>query len=263
MSLLGQNVYANPATPLWLGTSGGTIEGNLIVDGTVTADTMVAPIYRVQDPSGNEVGVMNGTVAPNDGIFFKGDVFTFGKVGATSGNTTLVTSVAGANLDALNLGGSITAAIGPIPIQIITSTKTVNPVAQSPAAPSQFGVDTTITGIANAEYDVQVTGTVFVASGVPDVGDSVVYTFTSGGGQGSLTAVVYPGASGAALGNYGVSGAGPLTAGGAAATINMRARVVPNASGTTLGVSVREFPAGGSTAVYGATLTICDVQRVR
>lgn len=261
MSLLITRDYANKSTPMWLATSGGTITGNLNVDGTVTADTMVAPIYRVQDPSGNEVGVMNGTVAPNDGIFFKGDVFTFGKVGATSGNTTLTTSVAGANLDALNLGGSITAAIGPIPIQIITSTKTVNPVAVSPAAPSQFGVDTTITGIANAEYDVQVTGTVFCASGTPDAADYIVYTFTSGAGQGSMSAIVYPTQTN--LGGFGVGALGPLTAGGGAATINMRARISPNASGTTLGANVRAFLGGGSTAVYGATLTICDVQRVR
>lgn len=261
MSLLIARDYANVNKPLWLSTTGGTITGNLVVDGTISADQMNAPIYRVEDPSGNAVGVMQGTAAPNDGIFFKGDVFTFGRVGAGSGNTTLTTSAAGANLDNFTLGGTLVASIGPVPTQLITSTKSVNPVAASPSAPSQFGVDVSLSGIANAEYDVQATGTIFVASGVPAATDSVVFNFTSGGGLGGISAIVLPGQFN--LGGNGVSGTGPLTAGGAAANISLRARVSPNASGTILGANVRAFPAGGSTAVYGANLTLLDVQRVR
>lgn len=269
MSLLGKQVYANPDTPLWLGTTGGTISGNLIVDGYIIADggitsavNVSAPAFLVEDASGNDVGFMRqaGTGA-GAGLLFQGDVFKFGKVGTGNVNTTLTTSAFGANTDLLAVGGTITANIGPVPTQIITSTKTVNPVAVSPTAPSQFGVDTTITGISNAEYDVQATGTVFVVSGATDASDTVVYTFTSGAGQGSMTATVVP--ESLILGGFGVGGTGPLTAGGAAANVFMRGRVTPNASGTTLGANVRVFSPNASTAVYGATLTVLDVQRVR
>jgi hypothetical protein len=185
----------------------------------------------------------------------------FTQLGTGSGNTTLTQSVFGANTDLLAVGGTITCAIGPVPTQIITSTKTVNPVAISPTAPSQFGVDVSLTGISNAEYDVQATGTVFVVSGTTDASDTVVYTFTSGAGQGSMTSTVVP--ESLILGGFGVGGTGPLTAGGAAANVFMRGRVTPNASGTILGANVRVFSPNASTAVYGATLTVLDVQRVR
>jgi hypothetical protein len=194
-------------------------------------------------------------------MLIQGDLLKFAKLGTSNANTSLTIGTAGANTDNFTLGGTLVASIGPVPTQIITSTKTVNPVAISPAAPSQFGVDTTITGISGAEYDVQVTGTVFLVSGTMDPADTVVFTFTSGAGQGSISAVVFPDT--ASLGANGVSGIGPLTAGGGAANVTLRARVSPNASGTTLGASVRAFDGGSSSAVYGATLTILDVQRVR
>ena len=263
MSLLGKQVYANPSTPVWLSATGGEITGNLIVDGGIQSLTNVsAPVFIVEDASGNDTGLIRqaGTGA-GAGLLFQGDTFKFGKVGTGNVNTTLTTSVFGANTDLLAVGGTITANIGPVPTQLITSAKTVNPVAISPAAPSQFGVDVSLAGISGAEYDVQATGTVFVVSGTVDPSDTVVYTFTSGAGQGSMTATVVP--SSLILGGFGVGGTGPLTAGGAAANIFMRGRVTPNASGTILGANVREFSPNASTAVYGATLSILDVQRVR
>ena len=261
MSLLIARDYANTAKPLWVSSQGGTISGNLTVDGAIRSLTHVAaPAFLTLDPSGNTTGLVYNTTAPN-GLLLQGDIVKFGKVGTGNVNTTFTPSVYGANTDNLTVGGTVNCLIGPVPTQIITSTKTVNPVAVSPAAPSQFGVDTTIAGVANAEYDVQVTGTVYCVSGTPDAADYIVYTFTSGGGQGSMSAIVYPTQTN--LGGFGVGALGPLTAGSGAATINMRARVSPNASGTTLGANVRAFLGGGSTAVYGATLTICDVQRVR
>lgn len=266
MSLLISRDYANSGTPLWLPTSGGTISGNLVVDGSITADggiqsltNVSAPAFVVEDASGNDTGFIRpaGTGA-GAGLLFQGDIFKFGKTGTGNVNTTLTPSVFGANTDALAVGGSITCAIGPIPTQIITSTKTVNPVAVSPAAPSQFGTDATVTSISGAEYDVQVTGTVFCVSGTPDAADYIVYNFTAGG-SGTLSAIVFPGV--ALLGANGVTGLGPLTAGGAAATVTLRARVVSSASGTALSANARVFLTG--TAVYGATLTVLDVQRVR
>jgi hypothetical protein len=134
----------------------------------------------------------------------------------------------------------------------------------STSAPAdQYGVDNTITGISGAEYDIQAIATVFVVSGVPATDDLVTVTVTIGGGQGNMSALVFPGETGGALGGFGVSGVGPLVAAGAAATCYMRAWLTPNASGTTLGGSVLATLGGGSTAVYGSTLTILDVQRVR
>lgn len=263
MSLLGKQVYANPSTPVWLSATGGTISGNLVVDGTITAASDIisgtevdAPSLRVIDGSGATVMSL-ANIAGNSVIQSTAPI-KFTQLGTGSGNTTLTQSVAGANADLLAVGGTITANIGPVPTQIITSTKTVNPVAVSPAAPSQFGVDTTLNSISGAEYDVQITGTVYCVSGTVNPADYIVYNFTAGG-SGVISAIVFPGE--ALLGANGVTGLGPLTAGGAAATITLRTRLTSSASGTALSANVRAFLTG--TAVYGATLTLLDVQRVR
>jgi len=260
MSLLGKQVYANPTTPVWLSATGGEITGNLIVDGGIQSLTNVsAPVFVVEDASGNDTGFMRqaGTGA-GAGLLFQGDTFKFGKVGTGNVNTSLTTSAFGANTDLLAVGGTITANIGPVPTQLITSTKTINPVAVSPAAPSQFGVDTTLASISGAEYDVQITGTIYCVSGTPVLGDYIVFNFTAGG-SGVISAIVFP--TTANMGGNGVGGLGPLTAGAGAASINLRTRLTSSASGTTLSANVRAFLTG--TAVYGATLTLLDVQRVR
>jgi hypothetical protein len=263
MSLLGNNVYANPATPLWLSTTGGVITGNLLVDGTIDATSDIVSATEVDAPSlrvidSNAATLMSfGNIAGSNVIQSTAPI-KFTQLGTGSGNTTLTLSVAGANTDNLTVGGTVNCLIGPVPTQVITSTKTVNPVAVSPAAPSQFGTDATITSISGAEYDVQVTGTVYCVSGTVDPADYIVYNFTAGG-SGTISAIVFPGE--ALLGANGVTGLGPLTAGGAAATVTLRARVVSSASGTALSANARVFLTG--TAVYGATLTVLDVQRVR
>jgi hypothetical protein len=264
MSLLGTAVYANTSTPLWLGVDGGTINGNLTVDGTITATSDIisetevdAPSLRVIDSNAASTMILANDGAGNS-LIQSTDVIKFTQLGTINGNTTLTQSVAGANADNLTVGGRINCLIGPVPTQVITSTKTVASMAVSPAAPSQFGTDTTITSISGAEYDVQVTGTVFCDSGIVDPADYIVFNFTAGG-SGVLDAIVFPGA--ASLGGNGVTGLAPLVAAGAAATVTLRARVVSSASGTALSANVRAFLTG--TAVYGATLTVLDVQRVR
>jgi hypothetical protein len=265
MSLLGKQVYANPSTPVWLSATGGTITGNLVVDGTITAASDIISETEVDAPSLRVIdsNAASKLILQNTGGFTlvqSTDAIKFTQLGTTNGNTTFTPSVFGANTDNLTVGGTVNCLIGPVPTQIITSTKTVNPIAVSPAAPSQFGVDTSITSISGAEYDVQVTGTVYCVSGIPDPADYIVYEFTAGG-SGTLDAIVFPGAAGAGLGGNGVTGLGPLVAAGAAATITLRGRVVSGASGTILGADARVFLTG--TAVYGATLTVLDVQRVR
>ena len=272
MSLLISRDYANTSKPLWVPTSGGTIDGNLNVTGVIQAtgairsDTHVAaPAFLTLDASGTTTGlVYNSSTnagAMSNGLLFQGDQFKFGKIGTPSVNTTLTTSVFGANADNFTLGGTLYASIGPVPTQLVTSTKNINPVPVSPAAPGQFGVDVSLTGVSNAEYDVQMTGTIYVVSGSVDASDYVVMNLVTGGGAGTLGAIVFP--SQLLLGANYVSGLGPLTAGGAAASVNMRARVTPSTSGTTIGANVRAFSPNTSSAVYGANLTFLDVQRVR
>jgi hypothetical protein len=266
MSLLINRDYANSGTPLWMPATGGTITGNLVVDGTLVVDggiqtltNVSAPSYLVLDPSGATTGaITRSDVGAGAGLNFQGSAFKFGRVGTGNANTILTTSVAGANTDLLSVGGTMNCLIGPTPAQIITSTKSVASIAVSPASPSQFGVDTTITSISGAEYDVQMTGIVSCASGTVDAADYIVFNFTAGG-SGNLDAIVFPGQ--AFLGGNGVTGLGPLVAAGAGATITLRARVVSGASGTTLSANVRAFLTG--TAVYSAQLTVLDVQRVR
>ena len=264
MSLLISRDYANKTTPLWLSAAGGTITGSLTVQGdlgvygnAIVGDTVSGTILEVVDASGNPKMTLANDSAGNS-LIQSTDVIKFTQLGTATGNTQLTLSSAGANLDNFSVGGTMNCLIGPVPTQIITSTKSVPSIAVSPASPSQFGVDTTVTSISGAEYDVQVTGTVFCASGTVNPADYIVYNFTAGG-SGTISAIVFPGEL--LLGANGVTGIGPLVAAGAAATVTLRARVVSSAAGTTLGANVRAFLTG--TAVYGATLTVCDVQRVR
>jgi hypothetical protein len=269
MSLLINRDYANTGKPLWLPTSGGTISGNLTVNGNITATGDIVADGEVNAVDSLRVIDSNAATKfsfANDGagnsLIQSTDVIKFTRLGTPNGNTQLTLSSAGANTDNLTVGGTMNCLIGPVPAQAITSSKTVNPVSTSAPA-DQYGVDNTITGISGAEYDIQAIATVFVVSGVPAADDIVNVNITIGGGQGNMSALVFPGETGGALGGFGVSGVGPLVAAGAAATCYMRARLTPNASGTTLGGNVLATLGGGSTAVYGSTLTILDVQRVR
>ena len=272
MSLLITRDYANKDKPLWVPSSGGTITGNIVINGQLdvtgamgSETSVYAPVFILQDFSGNITGEISHQALAEgdagDGMVLSGDLITFAKVGTNQGNTTFTPSVYGANLDNFTLGGTLYANIGPVPTQVITSTKNINPVPISPSAPGQFGVDVSLTGISNAEYDVQMTGTIYVVSGSVDASDYVVMNLVTGGGAGTLGAIVFP--SERLLGANYVSGLGPIEAGGAAANVNMRARVTPSTSGTTIGANVRAFSPNTSSAVYGANLTFLDVQRVR
>jgi hypothetical protein len=269
MSLLGLQVYANPTTPLWGSGQGGSTFTNITVTSNATVGGDVNAVGEVTTQDSLRVIDSNAATKfsfANDGagnnLIQSTDTIKFTQLGTPNGNTSFVPSVFGANLDNLTVGGTVNCLIGPVPAQALTSSKTVNPVATSAPA-SQYGVDNTITGISGAEYDIQAIATVFVVSGVPAADDTVTVTVTIGGGQGNMSSVVFPGETGGALGGFGVSGVGPLVAAGAAATCYMRARLTPNASGTTFSGSVLASLGGGSTAVYGSTLTILDVQRVR
>jgi hypothetical protein len=271
MSLLGSQVYANPTTPLWGSGGGGggsnatfsnvTVTSNVVVGGAVEV-----PFLNLTDLSGNagvgslqSLAVSDGDSA--DGFILQGELLRFGKQATKNANTTFVPSVFGANTDNFSVGGTMNCLIGPVPTQLITSTKNISNVSVSPSGPDAFPVDVSLSSISNAEYDVQMTGTVYVASGAIDASDYVVMNLVTSGGSGTLGAIVFP--SERLLGANFVSGIGPLVASGAAANVNLRSRITATASGTTLGANVRAFSPNASTAVYGANLTFLDVQRVR
>lgn len=122
MSLLGTQVYANPDTPCWLSVDGGTIEGNLIVNGdidatgTITGDAGVTTVeggtgFQVVTAGGAPVSAIQHLPAPTSRtIINTNDPLLFAQVGTTQGNTSLTLSAFGANTDVLAVGGSVTAA---------------------------------------------------------------------------------------------------------------------------------------------------------
>jgi hypothetical protein len=121
MSLLGTPVYANPTTPLWVGVGGGTISGNVTIDGFVTAGRVASsralePAFGnfvMLDASGATVGGLNqiGTPGATDTIVqtTSGRKLFFGLVGGAGANTSLTPSAVGANLDLLSVGGTLDA----------------------------------------------------------------------------------------------------------------------------------------------------------
>lgn len=119
MSLLGTQVYANPATPLWVSASGDIINGDLAVTGEVTAGTGV---ITNESPTGAGFVVQNSALAqvtrlthrtgPLAGTFLQtNDPLIFTQIGVGNGNTNLTLSAynPGAPNDALNVGGAINA----------------------------------------------------------------------------------------------------------------------------------------------------------
>jgi len=114
MSLLGSQVYANPSTPLWLGTGGNqTINGSLFITGLVRAgtsgagDLQTTSALALIDPSLN----VNGRITANSSnLFIQGTSnIKFGQIGTGNTNTTLTISTFGANADLLTVGGTVDA----------------------------------------------------------------------------------------------------------------------------------------------------------
>lgn len=115
MSLLINESYANTSAPLWLSSSGGTIDGDLDITGTLTAQYVEARSgFSLLDNSNPQTQVMSIACATNnpggDPIFQvnPNGAFRFGQVSQAAANTEIVPSAPGANLDVLNVGGVIT-----------------------------------------------------------------------------------------------------------------------------------------------------------
>lgn len=118
MSLLGTPVYANPTTPLWLGSGGSqTLSGNLtvgppgfITGGRISASRQINPSFGnfvLSDSNGNTVGGLNqyGQTVALQGTTGQG--ILFGTVGTSNANSFLTLSAPGADLDLLRVGGTV------------------------------------------------------------------------------------------------------------------------------------------------------------
>lgn len=173
MSLLGTPVYANPSTPLWVSVGGDTIDGNLVVDGTLSVsgqsemtnlDINSGSVYPTQGkltlsasflgtPStGMQIysdGGVNGQIMTNGSLLL-------GRKDANQANTTFTPSAYPTNGDVLAVGGRITTAAGGGITPISSPTPLVNVTIGGGAVTM---VPTTPIPIVTGKwYDIQVTG---------------------------------------------------------------------------------------------------------
>lgn len=118
MSLLINESYANTAQPLWLGASGGVIDGNITADEVITGrlnTTRQIGIgsHAFSDANGNtQAGLLltgaGTTVPPANDLMIgvaNGQKIRFNQVGNDGFNTFLLPSAPGANQDNLTVGG--------------------------------------------------------------------------------------------------------------------------------------------------------------
>lgn len=111
MSLLINESYANTAQPLWVGANGGTIGGNLTVNGNITttpaglSSISTGGLY-IKD-AGNTTRLAMGYTGNNGQILCNpGNAIVLTQSGST-GNTTFTPAAQGSGLDNLTVGGSV------------------------------------------------------------------------------------------------------------------------------------------------------------
>lgn len=161
MSLLGTPVYANPSTPLWLSSSGGTIAGNLTVTGDADFTGTVVRIRAADklyftNAGGNTTGLLEYTDNGTNGFIETNGTLYLGRtLAATNANTSFVPSAVTTNNDVLTVGGQILTAAGKGVSPLVSSTTSTSlPVgvatslAPTPAIPITSG----------QTYDIQISG---------------------------------------------------------------------------------------------------------
>lgn len=170
MSLLGNPVYANPSTPLWVSVAGDTIDGPLTVNGNFavngnaqfaggTAVKIASPtVLYLSNPGQSQAGLYmysDNAGTPN-GFAETNATLYLGRVGAnTTANTFFTPSAPTTNNDILRVGGQILSAAG----------KGISPIVSSTASTSiPVGVSTSLAptpaiAITSGQtYDIQVSG---------------------------------------------------------------------------------------------------------
>lgn len=172
MSLLINESYANPSTPLWVPTSGNsTIDGNVTLDGNLTvngtsvvngnfsADAVYGDIVSAMDPAGNTI--LRMAADSGNGLLQSPTAILFTKVNVPTGNTSLTLSIAGSGLDLFQT--NFLRAVGPIPDSVAVTNPTTITLN---APPTTLTLTPAYTLVANAEYDIQCTGYWSVPVGV-------------------------------------------------------------------------------------------------
>lgn len=263
MSLLGTQVYANPATPCWASSSGGTITGTLVVDpGDIRARGEIGTdsAFTLYDPTGV---TQRGQLSTDGGgtMYVRAPTYiTFAQTGSPAplaGNTSLTLSAAGSGLDLLSVGGRITTAAGggitPFasipdgsPSVVTLSTGTTSRVGV-------FGVTNLLNSVAGGEYDVQLKGfALWDGTGSAPASSDIVTISTSVGGLGTnnvQSQVFYPGATpGAWTSNVG----NPFA---------IRARLKVNSGSGPISCQAN-FNGAAATGNIVATATLFDIVRV-
>jgi hypothetical protein len=128
MSLLINESYANPATPLWVSATGGTIDGNVVINGNlqvvssgpgtgaIECNELVANLdiqcseYKFVGPGGTTssfITTANPNTPTESMVLSSTQEIDFVK-GSGAANTRLVLSAPGSNLDNLIVGGNVT-----------------------------------------------------------------------------------------------------------------------------------------------------------
>lgn len=262
MSLLANQTYANPAVPLWMSVNGGVVDGSLTVDGAVTAGSVTSSqqlgsgVVALANATGVTIGgFATSTVAsaPANDMLLQvngGNKMRFGRTGTQAADTTFTPGVAGSNQDNLTVGGNLTAVgnlngIGPNPVSLINTPRTISPAPVSPAAAIGFAVDTNVPTAVGQEFDVMARGIIALTGGVADPDDIVNVQLDAGTVGGVWTYQFKPSSVGS-NGNW-----------------QIRDRIVSDAVTVTLFIAVQVLRAGASTADYSVSLLQLDSTRVK
>lgn len=105
MSLLINESYANPTTPLWASSGGGGGGGTIIAS---EFQTTSGGDVVVKDVSGNTaLRLATGSSGPSPAYIQTDNSLYFGQVGQGSVATTFTPSVASSNADVFSIGGQI------------------------------------------------------------------------------------------------------------------------------------------------------------
>jgi hypothetical protein len=262
MSLLINESYVNPTTPLWVSATGDTIKGDLIITGDLDVDgntDLKGPQTTVEGQlavlnSGSGIAFQDATVvatgmtlftdtpATNGFIETNGTLYLGRFLAGNTANTSFTPSAPTTNGDVLAVGGRISSAPGGGITPLSSSTASTNvAVGGGTVSLSPSPVIPITTGLT---YDIQVNGYFSIPLlTVPAVGDKMRILVSVGPGTFpsaySYTAIldVLPGLA-----------SDPFVA-GTTRPFSIRARLPSNAnlsnivvSGTLTGVGV--YPAG-------------------
>ena len=227
----------------------GAIYGTLGVGGTFATEGDVN-IYTAG--GGTPALQFVGVVGPPDSIELRTDGgIGFGTLNLTTPPQTVFIPSNTPNADSLTVGGAVIAqtlqGIGPSPVSLINSTKTVVPVPASPSPATAFTVDTSVPTIVGGEYDVMTRGIITLGSGAPNVGDVINVTLDAGTSAATGAVWTYQFRPSATNAN---------------GYWEIRDRIVADAVVPSIGVTVQAVLTGGSTAVYNASQIQFDVTRV-